>query len=262
MEITLDEQSYEIKNNDQFHVSPGDVIVIDPRPYLNKLKSDINTLRKLNYSQFNIDDITNDVEISPLKKQETQVSNDVKDEIVNFLKLLKDNGSLGKLKDIGDDVKKDIVDQIKKIIDYELNQGQQIPESNILFEALVELNNTHTNLSDGPVIDVIKSPSQYGIDSKKDKKFRLVKKYIKGKIDEFKSINDIANKAHGEIIGLVNNESNGKVNVTQMVRRNTNDKSSTFDTTNNKFDVPIKIIKKKISKDNAKKSSIFSKLFK
>ena len=126
----LFDEDYNIDTQQHFALAPKDIIKIDLRTYLKNVVSDIKAVRSASYGQVEVDDVTGDVKVNgqPLQSQNgeqgvgavaapsTEVSKDSRKDIVEFLKLLKSNGSLEKLKGLDPATKKSIADKILKTL--------------------------------------------------------------------------------------------------------------------------------------------------
>jgi hypothetical protein len=125
-------EDYSIDNKEHFSLAPNDVVKIDMRTHLKNIIGDIKDLRKSTYGQVEVDDVTGDVSInneklqsnnssennaadtvSPDVTKQSEISDDVKKDIVEFIRLLKNNGSLEKLKGMDTATKMKIADTIK-----------------------------------------------------------------------------------------------------------------------------------------------------
>lgn len=123
-----------------FALAPKDVVKVDLRSYIQKVVADIKALNNATWGQVSIDEVTGDVTVggkpsqsqgnndqvaaggaSPATDQAAgedpgKVSPDAHTAIVEFLRLLQKNGALDKLSELDPEVKKQMADEILKLI--------------------------------------------------------------------------------------------------------------------------------------------------
>lgn len=126
-------EAYEVDDKEHFAIAPNDVVRVDLRPFINKAEADLRSVYGANYDQIKIDDVTGDVIINGKPAHTNNVaSTDIKtvdnkavdtntdeeinpktrENVVEFLKMLKANGSWDKLGSLDTETKKNIADQV------------------------------------------------------------------------------------------------------------------------------------------------------
>lgn len=129
------EDNYSLDAGQHFELAPNDIVKIDLRPLIQKTLQDLKAIKSATYGQVNVDEDTGEVSINGESLQSTdsnepstqngavnddknseQVSPDQKNDIVEFLKMLKDNGALEQLGSLDQETKKKIADAVYKLI--------------------------------------------------------------------------------------------------------------------------------------------------
>jgi hypothetical protein len=125
----LFDEEYSVDSSKHFALAPKDVVKIGMQEYIQDLISNIKTVRAATYGQVEIDDVTGEVTVNGKPQASTASTNDEtqssdssevspssKNDILEFLKLLKSNGVLDKLKNVDSDTKKKMADKILKAL--------------------------------------------------------------------------------------------------------------------------------------------------
>jgi hypothetical protein len=129
--IIFNEDSYNVDAGEHFELAPNDIVTLDIGSYGKKIIADMKAFKNAKYSQVEIDDTTKEVTINgqPLQSDSSggqaggagqtsgqKMEPQTRSSVVDFLKLLKANGALDKLKDLDPATKQKIAGEILKLI--------------------------------------------------------------------------------------------------------------------------------------------------
>jgi len=200
--IIFNEDSYNVDAGEHFELAPNDIVTLDVGSYGKKVITDMKAFKNAKHSQVEIDDTTNEVTINgqPLQSDSSGGSSQAGGEtggqkmepqtrsnVVDFLKLLKANGALDKLKDLDPATKQKIAGEILKLIqgggsaqpqaaDPAAQQATPAAMSPEETKALDDNMNAAKNLPNGPHPDEIENLKKFTTDN--GKKYKTKEEFL------------------------------------------------------------------------------------
>lgn len=279
----LFEDAYDVQSGDNFALTKGDVVQADLRPRIAQISNELKQLKNATYGQLDQDEsgkvfVKNQqlpgaaapatqapVASGDNKQHVKQVVADVKDdlakkEVIDFIKMLKDNGALSSLTIVDDATRKKIASAVASIVKKKSISEAEFNLFNEAYNALtgsglvceVDPATQAPGVNDTKVGDLI---SNIPAELKNDPKLAYISNLQK-ELASYNNVQDI-DASGSEFMAVVTGVDKNKVNVKLLIPASRNSDGSVRYKDGSDMVLPMKSIKKRTPA--AKARGIFGK---